>query len=113
MTNPITTARRMPRPYPWPRAAKPADGGSAAGHRRQDLDLAALAHRRLQAVGVADVLAVDVDVDEATQLAVVVADALAQVRVLGVDAVEHLADGRARGRHGGRAAHGSPQLGRE
>src|SRR4051794_16543384 len=86
---------------------------SAARHRRQDLDFPALTHGGLEPVGVADVLAVDVDVDEAAQLAALVADALAQVRVLGVDAVEDLANGRPRRRHRRGAADGGPQLGRE
>src|SRR6478752_1912109 len=44
--------------------------GSAAGHRRQEADLIALRDRRRQPVEVADVLAVDVDVDEPVELAV-------------------------------------------
>src|SRR4051812_23079662 len=49
--------------------------GLTAGHGRQDLHLAALGDGGLQPVGVADVLAVDVDVDEPAQLAALVADA--------------------------------------
>ena len=43
---------------------------SAARHRRQEADLVALADRRREPVEVADVLAVQVDVDEPVELAV-------------------------------------------
>src|SRR4051812_48399185 len=67
--------------------------GSAAGDGRQDLHLAAVLDRRLQAVAEAHVLAVDVDVDEAAQAAVAVRQAVAQLRMLRVERLEHGADG--------------------
>src|SRR4051794_33069816 len=43
--------------------------GAAAGHRREDHEAVALAHRRRQALEDADVLVVEIDVDVAVELA--------------------------------------------
>src|SRR5262245_47897525 len=42
----------------------------ASGHRGNDAQLVAVLHRRVQVVEVADVLVIEVDVDEAAHLAV-------------------------------------------
>ena len=55
----------------------------------------------------------DVDVDEAAQLAVLAGDAVAQLAVLRVERLEHLADGAAVGLRLGGAAGGGAQLRRE
>src|SRR5215218_1926963 len=92
------TARRAPRtrdrerPERPDRARPPAGRASAAGDRRQDLDLVAVGHRRLEAVAEADVLAVHVDVDEPAQGAVAVGQPVAQLAVALEQRVEHLAD---------------------
>ena len=80
-----------------PRAAAAAGGLAAARDRRQDRHLVALGDLGVEAVEEADVLAAEVDVDEAAQAAVGVGDPLAQLAVLGVERLEHLAD-RARRR---------------
>ena len=67
---------------------------------------------RLQALLEADVLAADVDVDEAAQVAVL-GDPLAQVAVGVEDGVEHLADGGALDLELGLAAGRGAQLGRD
>src|SRR5690348_3671167 len=64
---------------------------SASGDSRQDRQLGAVLDRRGQAVEKADVLARDVDVDEAPQRAVVVIDARAQLVVADEQRLEHLA----------------------
>ena len=74
---------------------------SAARDRRQDRHLVGLADRGVEPVEEADVLAPEVHVDEAAQAAVGVGDPLAQLAVLGVERLEHLAD-RARRRPGPR-----------
>src|SRR4051812_37411019 len=81
-----------------------------AGDRRQDLHLAAVLDGGVEAVAEAHVLAVDVDVDEAAQGAVAVREAVAQVRVLAVERLEHGADGAALDRHRRRAAGRAAQL---
>src|SRR4051794_7246384 len=86
---------------------------SAAGHRGKDLHLAPVGHRRLEPLEVADVLASDVDVDEAPQPTVAVGDPLAQLAVLGVDGLEHLADGRTLGAERRLAADRRAQLCRQ
>src|SRR3954471_22782782 len=89
-----------------------ADPTSAARDRRQDRQLAAVGHRRLQAVEEADVLAAEVDVDEPAQVAVRV-EALAQLLVRAKDGLQRVADRGALGLDGGGAARGVAQLRRE
>ena len=67
----------------------------AAGDGRQDRELGPVGDRRLEAVAEADVLAADVDVDEAPQRAVVVGDALAQLAEALEQARRAPPDGRA------------------
>ena len=67
-------------------AAQALVDASSARHRRQDRDLVAVGDRGLEPVEEADVLALEVDVDEAAQRAVAVGDPLAQLAVLGVEA---------------------------
>ena len=55
---------------------------SAAGHRRQEADLVGRRDRRVEPGEVADVLAVDVDVDEPVEVAVVGQELRAERRVL-------------------------------
>src|SRR6187397_1551437 len=71
--------------------------GSATCHGGQDLHLVGVGHGRVQSVAEADVLAADVDVDEPAQPAVAIRQPVAQLAVLGVQRLEHLADGRAAG----------------
>src|SRR5262245_23710779 len=66
---------------------------AATGHRRQEDDRAA-GHRGLESLSCADVLALDVDVDEARQCAVVV-DAVSQLGKPAHQVVQELADGGA------------------
>src|SRR5947208_10430386 len=73
------------------------------GHRREQDDRRRLAHRRVEAVARAHVLAVDVDVDERPDLALAV-DALAERRDAHAEVLEELADGRAGGLDLARAA---------
>src|SRR4051812_26156706 len=68
---------------------------SAPRHRGEDLHLGAVGDRRLQTVEVADVLAADVDVDEAPQPTLAVGDPLAQLAVRRVDRVQHFGYGAA------------------
>src|SRR3954464_13902856 len=86
---------------------------SAARDRGQDLDLVAVLDRRREAVAEADVLAVDVDVDEAAQAAVAVGERVAQLRVLAVERLEHRADGLAVDGDLRGAAGGGAPLGRQ
>ena len=65
----------------------------AAGERRQDRDDVAVLELRIERVQVADVFVVQVDVDEAMQAAVRIADLRLEARVLGLEVVEQLADG--------------------
>src|SRR3954454_17630011 len=83
---------------------------SAPRHRGQDLYLGPVGHRGLQTVEIADVLAADVDVDEAPQTALAVRDPLAQLVVGRVDRVEHLGHGGALARQGRLAPRRGAQL---
>src|SRR5271167_178247 len=65
-------------------------GGSAASYGREDGQLGAVCDGGLQAVKEADVLAAQVDVYEASQAAVLVGDAGAQLAEALEQAVEHL-----------------------
>ena len=67
----------------------------AAGDRRDDAQRVAGLHRRLLAIEVADVFVVQVDVDEAAQLALVVVEVLLQPFVSRRQLSEQLADGGA------------------
>ena len=73
------------------------DRRRAARHRRDDADRVARLHRRLLLLQVPDVLVVDVDVDEAAQLALLVVQVRLQPGVLRRQVGEQLADGRAVG----------------
>ena len=85
-----------PAPAAGRRPASGAPLGQPPGHRRQEPDLVALADRRREPVEVADVLAVDVDVDEPVELAVVGQELALERRVLrSSSAVDDLADRRA------------------
>src|SRR6266508_2202424 len=84
-----------------------------AGHCGQDLDFLPVGHRRREPVAEADVLAVDVDVDEPAQPAVAVGQAIAQLAVALEEGVEHSAHGGAVDAHRALAACGFAQLGRE
>src|SRR5205085_11326694 len=75
---------------------------SASGHGGDDRQLVAVLDRRGQVVQVADVLVVDVQVDEAAHLAVV-EDALRQPGEAGSEVVQHRLDRVARGLHSGLA----------
>ena len=66
-----------------------------AGHRRDDADRVAGLERRLILLQVADVFVVDVDVDEAAQLAFVVEQMLLQAAKPRRQVCKQLADGRA------------------
>src|SRR6516164_7877341 len=66
---------------------------SASGHGGNDAQLVAFLDRRLQVVQVADVFIVEIDIDEATNLAVV-EDAASDRRMLGAKAVEGLLHAR-------------------
>ena len=68
--------------------------GSAAGDGRDDADLVLRLDLGVEVVEVADVLVVDVDVDEPAQLGAV-EDPLLQAGMLLEDLAEDLADGRA------------------
>src|SRR5919197_3212002 len=92
-------------------ARRAARQASAACNGGQDLDLLPVGDRRLQAVAEADVLAVDVDVDEAAHAAVAVGQAIAELAVEVEEAGEHLADGRAVDADRAGAAGGLAQLG--
>src|SRR3954453_17207553 len=107
-----------PSRYPTAHEGRPATrrtalAPSAAGDRGQDLHLVAVGDRRVEAVGEADVLAVDVDVDEAPQRAVAVRQAIAQLAVTVEQRVEHLAHGPTVHLELGLAAGRGPQLGRD
>src|SRR4029453_17194401 len=84
---------------------------ATTGHGRQE-DHGAAAHRRLEALAGADVLAPDIDVDEARQAAGVV-DALPQLREAAREIVEELADGVAIRLQGGLALGLLPQRRRD
>src|SRR5262245_35383670 len=103
----VRSRSRVPRP-----PQRMTTGGLATRDSRQDRDLVALADRGLEALLEADVLAADVDVDEAAQVAVL-GDPLAQVGVRLEDGVEHLAHGRAGHLHLGVATGCGAELGRD
>src|SRR5688572_28553453 len=88
--------RRAPAGAPGRRAPAGApgssEGRSAAGDGRKDGELAARRDGGLHAIEVADVLAGQVDVDEAAQLAVL-GDAAAKLLVLGEEVLEGRGDG--------------------
>src|SRR6266550_3401438 len=67
----------------------------AAGHRRQETDLVALADRGRQAVEIANVLTIDVDVHEPVEAALVGQELAPERRVLVRQRRDELADGRA------------------
>src|SRR6185503_11322957 len=77
-----------------PRPGGSRTGPSAAGYRGQDREGGVLAYRGLQATGETDVLVIDVDVDEAVQLAVL-DQARGDAGVPGLEVVDHLGDGGA------------------
>jgi hypothetical protein len=66
--------------------------GSAACHGRGDDDLVAVLEGRIGATQETDVLAVDVDVDEAMGPALVVEDALTDGRKLAAEVLDRVAD---------------------
>ena len=84
----------------------------AAGDGGEDRHLVAVGDGGLEAVLEADVLAADVDVDEAPQVPVL-GDALAQAVVLVEDRVERLADGPALDLELALAAGGGAELRRD
>src|SRR6185295_5593424 len=88
-TDSVRSRRRVPRP-----PQRMTTGGLATGDGWEDGDLGAVVDLGLEALLEADVLAADVDVDEAAQVAVL-GDPLAQPSVRLEDRVEHLTDGRA------------------
>src|SRR5262245_58493150 len=77
------------------RARRALTGSAPAGHRRQQPHLVALPDRRLEPVEITDVLAVDVDVDEAVELALVGQPLTAKRRELANERRDDLADGAA------------------
>src|SRR5829696_898179 len=68
---------------------------SAAGDGGQDRDRVAVLDLGVQRTGEAHVLVVDVDVDEAVQLALLGHEAVLQAGVLGVEVVDERTEGRA------------------
>src|SRR5690606_23051737 len=82
--------RRRTRPSSPCRRASPL---LAAGDGGEDRHLVPLVDRRIEALEEADVLPLDVDVDEAAEVAVD-GDPLAEAVVALVETVEHLPDGR-------------------
>src|ERR1043166_7990739 len=107
-TDSVRSRSRVPRP---PQRITTGGFRSAARNRRQDGPLVAVVDRGVEALLEADVLAGDVDVDEAAQVAVL-GDPLAQIAVRLEDGVERLADGRALDLHLGLAVGGGAELGR-
>src|ERR1043165_8256713 len=81
-------------------AAGAAIGPSAAGDGGNDVDQLAILHRGLLAVEEADVLLADEHVDEAAQLAGIVAQARLDAGVRRLDRVERLVDAGGRDLHG-------------
>jgi hypothetical protein len=65
-----------------------------AGNRRHDADRVPRLERRLLAIEMADVLVVDVDVDEAAQPAVVVVQMAAEIPVFADEPLQRVANGR-------------------
>src|SRR6478736_4219586 len=97
----------------WRQARRDARQALPAGDGGEDLDLLAVGHRRVEPVAEADVLAVDVDVDEAAQAAVAIRQPVAQLAVALEQRVEHGADGGALDADGALTARGLAQLGRQ
>src|SRR5262245_17854768 len=87
-------------------------GGLTTGDGRQDRYLRSIGDLSLEPVLEADVLAADVDVDEAAQVAVL-GDPVAQRAVRLEDRVEDLADRRTADLQLGLAVGGGAQLGRD
>src|SRR5262245_45278637 len=83
---------------------------SATRYGGQDLHLVAVGHGRVQSGAEADVLAADVDVHEPAQAAAAVGESVAQLAVLGVQRLEHLADGGTAGLDRAAAARRVAQL---
>src|SRR5260370_27118769 len=81
-----------------------------AGHNGERV---AIGNRSGFAADVADVLVVEVDIDEAAQLALVVVKVLAQVGKTGGETLQHFAGGCARQIHGGGLFREMPQGGRD
>src|SRR5206468_11417663 len=86
--------RRRPRRSPSAGAGAERRCSAAAGDRRQDRDLVTVPDGGFEALAEADVLATDVDVHEAAQLADL-GDAFAQAVVAAVERVQRLPDRRA------------------
>src|SRR6476469_1830864 len=103
----VRSRSRVPRP-----PQRMTTGGLATGDGREDGHLGAVVDLGLETLLEADVLAADVDVDEAAQIAVL-GDPLAQGAVRLEDRVEHLADGGAADLELGLAVGGGAQLGRD
>src|SRR5262249_5865895 len=72
---------------------------STSGDRRHDRQLVAVFDRRLEVVEKADVVTVQIDVDEAPHAAAFVADAFLDAAELALEVVDHGADGGAGGAH--------------
>src|SRR3954453_10850968 len=87
--------------------------GSAARDRREDRHRVAVLDLGVQGAGEADVLVVDVDVDEAVQLALVGHEAVLQAGVLAVEVVDERAQGVAAALDGLLAAGVGAQDGRD
>lgn len=66
--------------------------GSAAGHGRHDADLVAVAEGGGLVIEKTDVLAIDVDVQEAAQLAVLIGEAGQDAREVAFEGLEQLVD---------------------
>src|SRR5260370_6956598 len=78
--------------------------GPASRDRRHDRDLVLLRHLRLQAAAKADVLVVEVDVDELPQLAPIVEQAVFEARAAAVHCVGRSAEVPSFDHHGPPAA---------
>src|SRR5690606_36479155 len=72
-----------------------AGGPAAARDRRNDAERVAVAQRRRLLLEIADVVVVDVDVDEVPQPALLVVQVALQIRVLRRERGQHLPDGAA------------------
>src|SRR3954451_3086437 len=95
------------------RTGASGDRSAAARDRRQDRHGVAVLDRGVQRTGEAHVLVVDVDVDEAVQLALVGDEAVLQAGVLAVEVVDELGQGAAVALDGLRAAGVGAQDGRD
>src|SRR5438270_3609208 len=94
------------------RTASTVIGSAAASDRRQDRDHVALFDTRLEAVQVAHVLVVDVDVDEAPLSAITLQQLSGEARVTLVDVGDQLAQGRTLSGDAALASDSRPQHGR-